>query len=66
MCLDCGCNKPNDDHGDSRHITLDKLTAAAKASNISVPKAVENIQHGVSMAAASSARQSSATAHQQG
>ncbi|MGH2662280.1 MAG: hypothetical protein ACRDH8_05640 [Actinomycetota bacterium] len=44
MCLTCGCGIPNDDHGDSRHITMDELKAAAEASEISVDEAAGNIQ----------------------
>ena len=36
MCLDCGCMKPNDDHGDIRHLTMKQVEDAAKASEISV------------------------------
>lgn len=50
MCLDCGCGKPNDDHGDPRHITLDRIEQAAAASEIPVHEAVQNIQEGFRMA----------------
>jgi hypothetical protein len=50
MCLDCGCGKPNDDHGDSRHITMNQVEEAAKASEISVDEAVKNINEGMQMA----------------
>lgn len=43
MCLDCGCGKPNDSHGDQRHITLDTVRAAANASGISESEAMDNI-----------------------
>ncbi len=43
MCLDCGCGEPNDKHGDDRHLTMDQIEAAAKASDISVDEAVKNI-----------------------
>ena len=32
MCLDCGCGKPNDDHGDTNHITMKDVEKAAKAT----------------------------------
>jgi hypothetical protein len=44
MCLTCGCGEPNDDHGDSRHITMDDLTNAADAAEISVEEAAGNLQ----------------------
>jgi hypothetical protein len=50
MCLDCGCGKPNDDHGDSRHITMKQVEDAAKASEISVDEAVKNINEGMKQA----------------
>jgi hypothetical protein len=50
MCLDCGCGKPNDKHGDDRHITMDDLRAAAQASEISVDEAARNIADGVKQA----------------
>ena len=34
MCLDCGCDRPDDDHGDPRHITYAMLQAAALASRV--------------------------------
>lgn len=46
MCLDCGCGKPNDDHGDPRHITLQRLEQAAVASDLPIHEVVQNIQEG--------------------
>jgi Putative phage serine protease XkdF len=50
VCLDCsvGCD-PNDDHGDSDHITLDKLQAAADAHGITPLTAATNILANVAM-----------------
>jgi hypothetical protein len=31
--MDCGCKKPNDNHGNADHITWDQLQRAARASN---------------------------------
>jgi hypothetical protein len=59
MCLSCGCGEPNESHGDERHITMRQLEAAAKASDISVMQAAENIIEGVR---GSSGEQGSATA----
>lgn len=47
MCLDCGCGKPNDDHGDSRHITMNDVERAAEASGISTREAMDNISKGL-------------------
>ena len=54
MCLDCGCGEPNERHGDDRHITMDDVTAAAAASEISVDEAARNITEGLRTAQASS------------
>jgi hypothetical protein len=43
MCATCGCGKPNDQHGDSRHITMDQVQQAAKAANISPNDVAKNI-----------------------
>jgi len=50
MCLDCGCGEPNESHGDSRHITMDSIRAAADASEISVDEAIKNISDGLQQA----------------
>jgi len=34
MCMSCGCDQPNQDHGDQRNITLDKLRQAGEAADI--------------------------------
>ncbi|HEX9234794.1 MAG TPA: hypothetical protein VF972_00775, partial [Actinomycetota bacterium] len=44
MCLTCGCGRPNDDHGDPAHITMDDLQKAADAAEISVQEAANNLQ----------------------
>ncbi len=44
MCLSCGCGEPEADHGDSRHITLADLRAAAEAAEISAVEAADNIK----------------------
>lgn len=50
MCLDCGCGEPNERHGDDRHITMDDVKAAAKASEVSVDEAARNIAEGLRQA----------------
>jgi hypothetical protein len=49
MCLDCGCGQPNDAHGDDRHITMQQLQDAAKASEVSPQEAARNIMTAVQM-----------------
>lgn len=61
MCLDCGCGKPNDTHGDDRHITLQQLEQAAKASGISVQEAAQNILTGARQAGTQGASQQQAS-----
>jgi hypothetical protein len=46
MCLSCGCGKPNDDHGDSRNITLDDLNRAAEAAGTTRDRVLQNIMSG--------------------
>ncbi len=47
MCVSCGCGKPNDDHGDSRHITKDQIDRAASAAGKSPKDVASNIQQAV-------------------
>jgi hypothetical protein len=54
MCLDCGCGEPNERHGDDRHITMDDIQAAAKASEISVDETKRNIVEALSQSQPSS------------
>lgn len=43
MCMSCGCGKPDDDHGDSRNITMDDLKRAAEAAGTTPDKVTQNI-----------------------
>src|SRR5215467_9741275 len=43
MCASCGCGKPDDDHGDSRNITMSDLDRAAQAAGTTRDKVVQNI-----------------------
>ena len=47
MCLDCNCGKPNDNHGDLSHITLDMVQKAAKASQTDPKTVADRIQQQV-------------------
>ena len=47
MCLTCGCGEPHNDHGDPRHITVERLRDAADAAGITVRRASKNLRHGV-------------------
>lgn len=46
MCVSCGCGRPNDDHGDSRNITLNDLDQAAKAAGTTRDKVLQNMMGG--------------------
>jgi hypothetical protein len=43
MCASCGCGKPNEQHGDSRHITMDQIQQAAAAAKISPLEVTKNM-----------------------
>ncbi len=47
MCLSCGCGEPNEDHGDPRNITMQKLEEAAQAGDITPEQAAQNIVEGL-------------------
>ncbi len=44
MCVSCGCGELHDDHGDTRHLTLDDIEQAAEAAGLTVEQVVQNIQ----------------------
>ncbi len=52
MCASCGCGMLDEDHGDSRHITLSDLHAAAEAADITVQEVVENLEAAAEQAGA--------------
>jgi hypothetical protein len=47
MCVSCGCGEIHDDHGDSRHLTLEDLEHAAQAARLSVDQVLHNMQTSV-------------------
>ena len=47
MCLSCGCDEPNNRHGDDRHIIEDDIVAAAKAADMTPKKVAQNILDGL-------------------
>jgi hypothetical protein len=60
MCASCGCGKPNDQHGDNRHITLDQVKQAAKASEISPKEVAQNLMDSVNQDSAGASQSSAA------
>lgn len=51
MCLSCGCGQVNNDHGDSRNITLHDLDQAAQASGTTRERVIQNIAQGEQLVA---------------
>lgn len=47
MCVSCGCDQVNDEHGDKRNITMQELEQAARAAGITVQEVAKNIQRSV-------------------
>ncbi len=43
MCMNCGCGKPDDRHGNPDNITREDLERAARANGQSLDEAVRNI-----------------------
>lgn len=46
MCISCGCNEPEESHGDERNITVATLQRAAAASNLTIQDVVKNMAEG--------------------
>jgi hypothetical protein len=47
MCVSCGCDKPYDNHGDNRHITMSQIEQAASAIGKSPREVASNIDKAV-------------------
>jgi len=58
--LTCGCRRPNDDHGDLRHITLHNLVAAAQAAGVPIQVAAQHLMTTISQTVAQLAEPSPA------
>jgi hypothetical protein len=50
--MSCGCKQVDEDHGDSRNITMSTLRQAAEAAGISADEAARNISASVGEPAA--------------
>ena len=57
MCLSCGCGEPNEDHGDPRNITMQKLEEAAQAADTSTQEAAQNIVEGLQSSGSGTSQQ---------
>jgi hypothetical protein len=53
MCLNCGCGKPNEDHGNSANITADDLRRASEANDQSLRESAQHIVEAVEQLEAS-------------
>jgi hypothetical protein len=53
MCLNCGCGKPNEDHGNSANITADDLRRAGEANDQSLRESAQHIVEAVEQLEAS-------------
>lgn len=53
MCVSCGCGQANDDHGDVRNLTMDRINQAGEAVGISAEQVAENIQDAIMQGASS-------------
>jgi hypothetical protein len=49
MCMNCGCGKPNDDHGKTANITADDLQKAARANDQTVRESAQHILEAVEL-----------------
>jgi hypothetical protein len=47
MCLDCGCDEPDNQHGNKRHLVMSDITNAARSNKQSVKKTMRTIQNSV-------------------
>lgn len=47
MCLNCGCGRPDDPHGNAANITADDLRRAGRANGHSMETSARNILAGV-------------------
>jgi hypothetical protein len=47
MCITCGCDEPEANHGNSKHITLQQFKEAAEAAEVDMTQLNKNIQEGL-------------------
>jgi hypothetical protein len=46
MCISCGCDEPEANHGNSKHITLKQFKDAAQAAEVDMGQLLKNIEEG--------------------
>jgi len=47
VCITCGCDEPEANHGNSKHITLQQLKDAAEAAEVDITQLSKNIKEGL-------------------
>src|SRR5438874_3020638 len=47
MCITCGCDEPEANHGNPKHITLQQLKDAAQAAEVDINQLKKNIDEGL-------------------
>ena len=47
MCITCGCDEPEANHGNPKHITLQQLEDAAEAAEVDINQLKKNIDEGL-------------------
>jgi len=50
MCLTCGCMEPHNSHGNPDYLTIEDLEKSAKADNMKLHEAVQNLVRTVEVA----------------
>ncbi len=46
MCISCGCDEPDANHGNAKHITLKEFREAADAAEVDLAQLLKNIEEG--------------------
>jgi len=46
MCISCGCDEPEANHGNHKHITLKQFKDAAQAAEVDMGQLLKNIEEG--------------------
>jgi hypothetical protein len=47
MCISCGCDEPEANHGNPKHVTLQQLRDAAEAAEVDMDQLLKNIEEGL-------------------
>jgi hypothetical protein len=46
MCISCGCDEPEANHGNPKHMTLKQFKDAAEAAEVDMAQLLKNIEEG--------------------